>query len=87
VYCLRRRVKDAGVGKGARISCLDANVFIALACEGRWHVKDASVRKGARIGCLDASVLGTLALRRVKNRLPKTGRPALALGDRFWLYR
>ena len=84
---MRQRVKDAGVRKGARMGCLDAGVFIALACEGRWCVRDAGVGKGARMGCLDASVSGTLALGRAKNRLPRTGRPAPALGDRFWLHR
>jgi hypothetical protein len=43
------------------MGCLDASVFIALACKGRWRVKDASVRKGARMGCLDASVFIALA--------------------------
>jgi hypothetical protein len=34
---LRWRVKDAGVGKGARTGFPDAGVSIALACEGRWR--------------------------------------------------
>jgi hypothetical protein len=58
---LRRRVKDAGVGKGSRMGCLDAGVFIALACEGRWRVRDAGVGKGARMGHLDAGVFFALA--------------------------
>jgi hypothetical protein len=42
------------------MGCLDAGVFIALACEGRWRVRDASVRKGARMGCLDAGMFFAL---------------------------
>ena len=58
---MRWCVKDTGIGKGARMGCLDAGVFIALACEGRWRVRDAGVGKGARIGCLDAGVFIALA--------------------------
>ena len=32
-----RRVKDAGVEKGARMGYLGAGVSIALACKGRWR--------------------------------------------------
>ena len=60
---MRWRVRDAGVGKGARIGCLDAGVFIALACQGRWRARDAGVGltlalgKGARIGSLTLAFL------------------------------
>jgi hypothetical protein len=43
------------------MGCLDAGVFIALACEVRWRVRDAGVGKGARIGYLDAGVFIALA--------------------------
>jgi len=40
---------------GARMGYLDAGVFIALACQGRWR------REGARMGYLDAGVSIALA--------------------------
>jgi len=33
----RWRWLSAGVEKEARMGCLDAGVFIALACQGRWR--------------------------------------------------
>jgi hypothetical protein len=52
-YNVRRRVRDAGAGKGARMGqnrLPGAGVSIALACGGRWRTLDAGVEKGARMG-------------------------------------
>jgi hypothetical protein len=45
---LRRRVRDAGVRKGARTGFTDAGVFIALAYWSRRRSPDAGVGKGSQ---------------------------------------
>ena len=55
-FLLRWRVRDAGVGKGAKTGFLDAGVSIALACEGRWRRPDAGVGKGSQNWIPDADV-------------------------------
>jgi hypothetical protein len=52
---------DAGARKGVRTGHPDAGIFIALACEGRWHVQDTGAGKGARTGHPDAGVFIALA--------------------------
>jgi hypothetical protein len=54
-------VRDAGVGKGARMGYPDAGVFITLAFPLRRRGPIAGVRKGARMGHLDAGVFIALA--------------------------